>query len=145
MAISSTQLVVILYIIILVSLNFAGGKINNVLNGAILPSWYPPGYIFGLVWTILFILFGIFLATSTNITHQWIGLVLYTLTLAWTPLFVYSRSYAVGFYYLFFIWILTISFLVYTKSLWLIPQVIWITIAATLSYSLYKLNVKKIQ
>ena len=142
MVISTTQVVIILYVVILVLLNSLGGNINHVLDGAILPNWYPPGYVFGIVWMILFILFGVFLATSTTTSHQWIGLVLFTLTLAWTPLFVYSHSYTVGFYYLFFIWMLTIAFILYTKSLWLIPQVIWITIATLLSYSLYRLNIK---
>lgn len=137
---SQTQLVIIIYVLILILLNYVGGNVNTILDSAILPPWYPPGYVFGIVWFVLFILFGVFLAKADRTEYQWIGLVFYALTLAWTPFFVYSRSYAVGFYYLFFIWVSTILFIIYTKSPWLIPQVIWITIATLLSYSLYRLN-----
>jgi benzodiazapine receptor len=135
-----TQVCILLYVIILILLTSLGGNVSTVLNNARLPTWYPPGYLFGLVWFTLFILFGVFLATAIDTTYQWLGLAFYILTLAWTPIFVYSRSFAVGFYYLFFIWVLTIAFIVYTKSLWLIPQLIWVTIATSLSYSLYRLN-----
>jgi tryptophan-rich sensory protein len=125
---------------ILIFLNSFGGTMPGFLDNARLPTLYPPGYVFGIVWFFLFILFGVFLATATDTTYQWLGLAFYAVTLAWTPLFVYSQSFATGFYYILFLWALTIAFSSYTKSLWLIPQLIWITFATMLAYSLYRLN-----
>ena len=130
----------LLIFIILLSVLTIGGNIREVLKNAKTPSFYPPGSLIGLVWFMLFILFSVFLYTAPYESYQYIGLIFYALTLLWTPLFVSSKSFAVGFYYLLFIWILTILFLVYTKSLLLIPQMIWITFATILSYSLYRLN-----
>lgn len=137
---SQTLVCILSYIIILIFLNSFGGPMPAFLENAQLPTWYPPGYVFGIVWFTLFILFGFFLAKATDTIYQWVGLAFYTLTLAWTPLFVYSRSFRVGFYYILFIWLLTIAFVSYTKSPWLIPQLIWITFATMLAYSLYQLN-----
>jgi translocator protein len=134
---------VIIYIIILVVVGILtsyAGKINDVVANAVKPSIYPPSGLIGTVWFILFILFGIFLYTTDDTSYQLYGLLFYTLTLLWSPLFVSTKSFAVGFYYLFFIWILTISFLVYTKSILLIPQMIWITFATLLAYLLYIKN-----
>lgn len=137
---NTTYLIIYILLLIILSFSFSGGSINSVVNQANRPSFYPPGYLIGLVWFILFILFGIFLYTASDESYQYLGLLFYTLTLLWTPLFVYSKSFAVGFYYILFIWFLTIAFLVYTKSLLLLGQMIWITFATILAYSLYKIN-----
>lgn len=136
-------LYVIIYVIILILSGIITsqlGKINVVLENTVKPSIYPPSGLIGIVWFSLFILFAIFLYTTDDSSYQFYGLFFYALTLLWTPLFVYTKSLAVGFYYLVFIFFLTISFLVYTKSLLLIPQMIWITFATILSYLLYIKN-----
>lgn len=136
---SQTRLVIIIYIIMLLVLNSFGNQ-NTILDKAVLPSLYPPSYIFIMVWFVLFILFGFFLAKATHTSYQWMGLGFYALTLIWPVIFVYSSSFMIGFYYIFFILLLTILFIIYTKSPWLLPQLIWITFATYLSYSLYRLN-----
>jgi tryptophan-rich sensory protein len=123
-----------------------GGRINNVTSTLTLPSFYPPTYLFGLAWTILFFIFGIFLYyASTEL--QIIGIIYFALVLAWTPLFVYSKSTAVGFYYLFLVVLLTISlFFVSEKQYahpypWLlVPQFLWTSFATIIAYELYRLN-----
>jgi len=134
------------YIIIVIVLISIGGNINSVINPLVLTSFYPPVYLFGLVWTILFIIFGFFLYYSPD-SLQIIDIIYFTLVLLWTPLFVYSKSTAIGFYYLLFIVILTLLLLyisIYSYSHpypWLlIPQLLWTSFATIIAYSLYKLN-----
>jgi tryptophan-rich sensory protein len=139
------NLIILLYSIIVVILVLLGGNVNTVTSGLKLPSIYPPTYLFGLVWTILFFIFGIFLYYATD-PLQYIGILYFTFVLLWTPLFVRTKSTVVGFYYLVFIIILTI--ILYILSItyshpypWiLIPQSVWILFATILSYLLYKIN-----
>ena len=130
---------IIIYIIILILFLSLGGNIGSILKNANLPSVYPPNYLFGLAWTILFLLFIVYLYRVSD-TLQWIGLFYFTFVLAWTPLFVNTKSFAVAFYYLLFITCLTISLLILSKEWILIPQLLWVSFATYLSYELYKLN-----
>jgi benzodiazapine receptor len=134
------------YILIVIVLTSFGGSVNSVTNPLTLPSFYPPTYLFGLVWTILFILFGIFIYYAPD-TLQLIGLIYFTLVLLWTPLFVYTKSTAVGFYYLLFVVLCTIGLFYisvhnysYSYSWLLLPQFLWTSFATAISYSLYRLN-----
>jgi tryptophan-rich sensory protein len=135
----------IYYILIVILLTSVGGNVNKVTTSLTLPSFYPPTYLFGLVWSILFILFGIFIYYAQE-SLQWIGLFYFTFVLLWTPLFVYTKSTAVGFYYLLLNVLSTI--VLYYVSIhyshpysWiLIPQFIWISFATIIAYSLYRLN-----
>ncbi len=137
--------ILVLYIIILLLLLSIGGNVNTVTSSLTLPSFYPPTYLFGLVWTILFIIFGFFLYFAPE-TLKIIGVIYFTLVLLWTPLFVYSKSTAVGFYYLLAIVILTLVLgilsITYSHpySWLLIPQLLWTSFATAVAYSLYKLN-----
>lgn len=137
---------ILVYILVVLIGISVGGRINNVTSTLTLPSFYPPTYLFGLAWTILFFIFGIFLYyASTEL--QIIGIIYFALVLAWTPLFVYSKSTAVGFYYLFLVVLLTISlFFVSEKQYahpypWLlVPQFLWTSFATIIAYELYRLN-----
>ena len=139
------MIAIIIYIIIVAILTSLGGNIRNVTSPLQLPSIYPPVYLFGLIWSILFVIFGIFLYNASD-SLQVIGIVYFTLVLLWTPLFVYTKSTAVGFYYLLLVVILTIVLLVLSiydshPSWWLlVPQLLWVSFATLLSFLLYRLN-----
>lgn len=136
---------ILLYILVVIIGISVGGKINNVTSTLTLPSFYPPTYLFGLVWTILFFIFGLYLYyASTEL--QIIGIIYFALVLAWTPLFVYSKSTLLGFYYLLLVVFLTVAlFFVSIKYShpypWLlVPQFLWTSFATTVAYELYRLN-----
>ena len=129
----------VLYVGILILFLSRSGNIQEVTKGATLPWFYPPGWIFGLVWTTLFALFFVVLAQASDIQRM-IGLVYFALVLTWTPLFVYTKRFDISFYYLLFVLILTILFGLYVQSWYFVPQIIWITLATILSFGLYYLN-----
>ena len=129
----------IIFICILLVFLSQGGNIQGVTDGASFPWFYPPGWVFGLVWTTLFTLFFIVLAEASD-TQRIVGLLYFTLTLAWTPLFVYTKRFDLSFFYLLFILLCTFAFAFYTQSWYFFPQVVWITLATVLALSLYILN-----
>ena len=137
--------IVLIYTILVFILLSVSGNVGKVTSTLTRPSFYPPNYLFGIVWPILFVLFGIYLYYAPESLHI-IGLIYYALLLLWTPLFVTTESTAVGFYYLFFILLLTISFIILSTinshpySWLLVPQLLWISFATFISYSLYKDN-----
>jgi tryptophan-rich sensory protein len=49
---------------------YSGKSMKDVYVGLNMPSWAPPGWIFGVVWTTLYILMGIGLATIINSTVE---------------------------------------------------------------------------
>lgn len=137
--------IVLIYTILVFILLSVSGNVGKVTSTLTLPSFYPPTYLFGIVWPILFVLFGIYLYYAPESLHI-VGLIYYALLLLWTPLFVITESTAVGFYYLFFILLLTIAFIILSTinshpySWLLLPQLLWISFATFLAYSLYKDN-----
>jgi benzodiazapine receptor len=137
--------IVLIYTILLFLLLSISGGIGSVTSTLTLPSFYPPTYLFGIVWPILFVLFGIYLYYAPESLHI-IGLIYYALLLLWSPLFANTGSTAVGFFYLFFILLLTIALLIlsitnsHPYSWILLPQLVWISFATLISYYLYKDN-----
>lgn len=118
-----------------------GGDIRHATLGAKFPGWYPPPIVFGVVWSSLFLVFAMLLAQDTTTSAQrYAGLAYYALVLAWTPIFVYSRSYAAGFWYILFTLALTAGYTGWTRSWYMAPQMTWITIATALAASMYALN-----
>jgi tryptophan-rich sensory protein len=118
------------------------------------PSFNPPNWIFGPVWTALYLLMGISLFLvwkkyngDSNIkialTIFFFQLVLNTL---WSIMFFGLRNPVAGFIVIVVLWIailLTIiSFYKYsiTASMLLIPYILWVSFATVLNYYLWKLN-----
>lgn len=124
-------------------------NIKNIADKSIKPSYYPPSYLFGIVWSILFIIYGYMLYDiydNKKDKKQYIlAILLIIITLLWTPIFTNTSKnrYRNSFYYIFFVLILNILFFIYSKSLYIVPQILWVSFATFLSYKLYKLNEDK--
>ena len=128
-----------IFVLILFLFLSKGGNIQLVLDGATLPWFYPPGWVFGLVWSTLFILFLVVLYNAPD-TQRIVGIVYYALVLAWTPIFVSTKRFDIGFYYLLFVFCLTVGYAAYSQSWFFVPQIIWVTFATFLSFQLFQLN-----
>lgn len=117
------------------------------------PSFTPPGWIIGLVWTVLFTLMGIALyfvwvAPSSNI--RTIALILFGIqfifNLLWSYLFFGMNNPFASlieiFFLLIFILVTGIYFYYVNKfaGYLLIPYFIWVGFASFLNYTLWKLN-----
>ncbi|MFH1649871.1 MAG: TspO/MBR family protein [Candidatus Woesearchaeota archaeon] len=128
--------------------------INSWYSTLVKPSFNPPNWLFGPVWTLLYLLMGISLYLlwvkgfktkqgKLALTFFVIQLVLNTL---WSILFFGLQNPMIAFVEIIVLWVsilLTIVF-VYRVSnasaYLLVPYVLWVSFAAVLNYAIYALN-----
>jgi tryptophan-rich sensory protein len=94
-----------------VVISFVVGYLSRVLQGTSMEAWYPglvkssltpPGYIFSLVWGVLYLLMGISagIVWSARTVYSWVLTVLFAvqllLNLAWSFAFFWMRSPVAG-------------------------------------------------
>lgn len=116
------------------------------------PPLAPPGWVFPVVWTILFILMGIaaYLVWVKNDPDRDAALLWYAAQLVfnfcWTLLFFNAQWYGIALLWLLILWALilitTIKFYRTTPIAgWLmLPYLIWVTFAAYLNAGVWYLN-----
>jgi tryptophan-rich sensory protein len=117
------------------------------------PSWAPPAWLFGPVWTTLYLLMAV-AAWLVWREHGWRGargvLSLYVVQLAanamWTWLFFVWRQGAIAFVEILALWLLVAATIVSFARMHrmaaalLAPYLTWVTFATALCYSCWKLN-----
>lgn len=117
------------------------------------PSWTPPDWVFGPVWTILYIMIAIsgwLIYRAENSSDRTLALLFYgvqlALNFAWSFLFFSMRSPLLGLLdiillCLFIILTITRAWKVnYIASLLLIPYLLWILYATSLNAGIWLLN-----
>lgn len=116
------------------------------------PPLSPPGWVFPIVWTILFFLMGIsaYLIYTAEEGEKTQALRLYAIQLivnvGWSIIFFRMEAYLFAFVWLILLWILVFNMI---KSFWSIdelaaklqiPYLLWLTFAAYLNLFVYFLN-----
>ena len=124
-------------------------KFNEYKN-VIKPPLSPPGVLFPIVWTILFILMGISIYRVTNNSDNKNLVILYYAQLIvnalWTPIFFGLNSYLFAFIWLLLLLILVVIMTIKfynvdkTSAYLLIPYIIWLLFAGYLNLGVYLLN-----
>lgn len=116
------------------------------------PAFSPPGWLFPVVWTVLFVLMGIsaWIVYESDCTLKIQALALYGLSLVinflWPIFFFNMGKYLASFFWLIVLWILVFSmirlFLAVDKRAGLlqIPYLVWLTFAGYLNLGVYLLN-----
>lgn len=117
------------------------------------PPLSPPGWLFPVVWTILYILMGIasyIIASSPRKLRAKDALKVYGLQLVfnffWSIFFFNLEAYLFAFIWLVILWILilitTILFYGISKpaGILMIPYLLWVTFAGYLNLAIYLLN-----
>ncbi len=145
----------IIFLFIPIVIGFIGSLLGNSSMGFNLidkPSFSPPGILFPIVWTILYLLMGIssYLISISNNKHKNCALIVYILQLLvnmlWTFFFFNLKWYLFS-----FIWIILLIGLVIimiikfykinkTAAYLQIPYLLWLVFAAILNFSIYLLN-----
>jgi len=114
------------------------------------PAWNPPPWIFGPVWSLLYVM----MAVAAWLVWRQVGwkraLVLYLIQLAlnaaWTPIFFGAHQMGWALLEIIALWLailLTLrSFLPISKpAAWLLtPYLAWVTFAAFLNFTLWRMN-----
>ena len=117
------------------------------------PPLSPPGWLFPIVWTILYALMGIGAAriyqSPASKVHS-LGLNLFVIQLVvnffWSPIFFQLQAFGLAFFWLLLLWALVLRMIfVFGKIDSLaaklqIPYLIWLTFAAYLNLAVWYLN-----
>ena len=117
------------------------------LTDLVKPSFNPPSWVFGPVWTLLFLLMGISLYLvwnkKNNLFWFWVQLIL---NLLWSILFFGLHSPTLAFYEILVLWLTILMTIIkfhgYNKAasylFW--PYIAWVSFASFLNYSIMILN-----
>ena len=117
------------------------------------PSFRPPSWLFGPVWTTLYILISIAayrLVTSVESTLKHYAIALWalqiTLNTIWTPVFFGANALGIALIYIVVLWAAILALIIVSwrvdriSSLILIPYLLWVSFATLLNYSFWQLN-----
>lgn len=119
------------------------------------PSFAPPGFLFPIVWTILYTLMGISVANiivtgKENSLHIVPAVRTYILQLAvnffWSIIFFNMQNFLFSFIWLILLWVLIIDMIVKFYSISKlsayinIPYLLWVTFAGILNFMIFILN-----
>ena len=107
------------------------------------PFFAPPGIVFPIVWTILYILIAIGLYNNKNKSMEYYKslIINYFSNQIYTFLFFVIKSPFIAFIDTLVVLISSLFLYNETKSKWLIPYIIWNVFATILSLSIYLLNI----
>lgn len=122
-------------------------RIGNNYSMLIKPFFAPPGYIFPIVWTILYILMGIsFYLTNEDDSVKGIYYLQLIVNLLWSIIFFNLKLYFIAFLWIILLIVLVVIMIrrmhrVNNISAYLnIPYLLWLILALVLNFSIYLLN-----
>lgn len=116
------------------------------------PPLAPPGWIFPVVWTILYVLMGIsaYIIYTSNSKDKEEALRVYILQLMmnffWSIIFFNQQAYLLAFFILVILWVLILIMIQKFKDIntlagiLQIPYLLWVTFAGYLNLAIYLLN-----
>lgn len=126
---------------------------NPWFQALVKPDIYPPGYVFGIAWTILYALMGVAVAmvwSARGATMRWPALLLFVVqlaaNLAWSPLFFREHRIEDAFWLIVGIGVAalftTIAFFTVRRlaALLMLPYLAWLGFAGLLNWRIHELN-----
>jgi len=157
------KLSIVIKLVVCLALTFSAALIGSIFTSTAVTDWYatlnkplftPPDWLFGPVWTILYLL----MALSAFIVWQKgfdksairIALILYLLQLIlnalWSVIFFGLKMPMIAFIEILLLWIaigltiLAFARISITAFLLLLPYILWVSFAAVLNFSIWLLN-----
>ncbi len=130
-----------------------GGRDAMSLIGVNQSDLTPPGYLFPIVWIVLYALMGIGAARiwlSRQSKDRRIGLMIFSAQLVvnffWSIIFFGFQWFQLAFWWILLLWLLIILMILsYTRTdklaAWIqVPYLIWVTFASYLTYMVWMIN-----
>lgn len=117
------------------------------------PPFSPPGWLFPVVWTLLYALMGIgaarvYLSPTSRIRSRGLNLFIAQLTMNffWSPIYFILQAFRAAFFWLLLLWVLVL-WMIFTfrkvdslSAKLQIPYLLWLTFAAYLNLGVWLLN-----
>lgn len=149
-------------LIVSLLLPFVAGAIGSVFTFSEITSWYanlikpvwnPPNWLFGPVWTILYLMIGVSIylfwqaaaKKDVKVGLEIAGLQL-VLNALWSLVFFGLHRPAAALLVIVLLWIAIVSNIQTFRSSsvraawWLVPYLVWVTFAGVLNYTVFSLN-----
>jgi benzodiazapine receptor len=114
------------------------------------PSWTPPNWLFGPVWTALYIMIAfagwLVWRAEPDSTAMWLWGLQLVLNAGWSALFFGARRMDLAFAEVALLWLSIAAFIAAaagissTAALLFVPYLVWVTIAATLNFTVWRMN-----
>jgi benzodiazapine receptor len=157
------KLTILIRFIVCLTLTFSAAFVGSIFTGRAVPDWYatlnkpsftPPDWLFGPVWTVLYFL----LAISAFIVWQKglakpavrIALIAYLIQLIlnalWSVIFFGLKLPIIAFIEIILLWsaivltILAFARVAVLAALLLVPYILWVSFAAVLNFFIWFLN-----
>jgi translocator protein len=153
----------IIYFVIAVGICLLAGYIGSYYTTPEIPTWYtslqkpdlsPQSWVFGPVWTVLYILMGLslYLIIRSGLKNPEVkvGLVLFifqlVVSVGWSFFFFGLHSTFYGFLAIVLFWTMLLCTIIqvfrvsFGAALLLLPVLVWITFVAYLNYAIMMLN-----
>ena len=147
-------------LIISVLICLLAGFIGSIFTTPAITTWYaalqrpsfaPPNWVFFPVWTSLFIMMGtsLFLVwqkEEKNVTARYIFAAQLVLNILWSVAFFGLKSPLMGLIEIIILWIAILATILSfmkisrTAGYLLIPYILWVSFAAILNFSIWRLN-----
>ncbi len=149
-------------LLLFLGLSFAAALIGSLFTGAAIttwydtiakPSWTPPNWIFGPVWTLLYLAMAVaawlvwrqagWSQAATGLTLFFVQLVL---NAAWSALFFGARNPGLAFAEILLLWCAILATLLAfwrvrpLAGMLFVPYLAWVTFASALNYAIWRLN-----
>lgn len=115
------------------------------------PAFNPPGWVFGPVWTLLYLMMGaafgkLWKEKIKNKVLIVVFILQFVLNLLWSPLFFYCQRIDLALIDISALWISLMALMLLARShrtvfLLLFPYMAWVTFAVALNFSIYLQNV----
>ena len=114
------------------------------------PSWTPPDWVFPVTWMVLYVCMALAGARVAGAPDNGIAMAFWAMQIAfnglWTPVFFGLRKIRLGMAVVCVLWLSVLSAMI---ALWRVDQIagllfapylVWVTIAAALNASIWRLN-----
>lgn len=127
--------------------------VDEWYTGLVKPSWNPPNWLFGPVWSVLYLLMAIsvwLVWLKEGLAGALIPLGIFLLQLvlnaAWSWLFFGKHEMGLAFLEILVLWAAILACVILfwelnpISGILLVPYILWVTFAAYLNYTLWQLN-----
>ena len=128
------------------------GAVNSWYLTLNKPSWNPPNYLFGPVWTTLYILMGIAwgMIWNSNSTEKPKAMQFFIIQLVlnffWSISFFGMKNISLALFDILVLWIMILLTLIVFNRInkkaaaLLIPYILWVSFATALNFAIWRLN-----
>lgn len=122
-------------------------------DGLAKPAWTPPGWLFGPVWTVLYLMIAIagWLVwqadgLETNWPARWLWAAQLLFNGLWSPVMFGAQQIGLALVVIAAMWITIAGFIIATwgthrtAALLFVPYLIWVSYASALNFSIWRMN-----